>query len=277
MNAFQKVFILGLIYLFNNVQSFTATTSTRPLRCNAILNAQQTSVDIHNTQRQTSSSCEDMNKIDFKEQHRTIKMNDINKLAKSFMVVLLSVNIILTSPVVTHAEEYEAPTLYTGESTEICYKRGILGKCLKTQTRTAETDNDKATQYFSKIVTGTSNTVRESAENDESDLMKRLRQQTEDNKEKNARIVKVKTEMNDVSASFGPFDRQVIILNTDGETFTVLANPQAMRLKEQGYIKNKKFVTQPSQEVLDANLNAPEGEGGFFGGLIKGVLSNGGI
>jgi len=86
--------------------------------------------------------------------------------------------------------------------------------------------------------------------------------------------------MNDVSASFGPFDRQVVILNTDGETFTLLSNPQAMRLKEQGFIskKEKKFIKQPTKEEMDSALNAaPEGGsggegGGFFGGLIKGVL-----
>ena len=64
-----------------------------------------------------------------------------------------------------------------------------------------------------------------------------------------------------------------MILNTDGDTFTLLSNPQAMRLKEQGFIskKEKKFIKQPTKEEMDAALNAPEGEG-FFGGLIKGVL-----
>ena len=38
------------------------------------------------------------------------------------------------------------------------------------------------------------------------------------------------------SASFGPFDGQVLILNEDGRGFTLLANPQAMRLKKAGLI-----------------------------------------
>ena len=155
-----------------------------------------------------------------------------------------------------------------------------MGACLKTEIRTQENDNDKATQYFKKVIKS-DQALENTYENNESDLITKLRQQSEDNKEKNARIVRQKTLMNDVSASFGPFDRQVVILNTDGETFTLLSNPQAMRLKEQGFIskKEKKFIKQPTKEEMDSALNAaaPEGGsggegGGFFGGLIKGVL-----
>jgi hypothetical protein len=73
-------------------------------------------------------------------------------------------------------------------------------------------------------------------------------------------------------ASFGPLDNQVVILNTDGESFTLLKAPQAMRLKKAGYIKDKRFVTQPTQEVIDDALEAPEGEG--IGSLFKGLLGN---
>ena len=156
-----------------------------------------------------------------------------------------------------------------------------MGACLKTEIRTQENDNDKATQYFKKVIKS-DQALENTYENNESDLITKLRQQSEDNKEKNARIVRQKTLMNDVSASFGPFDRQVVILNTDGETFTLLSNPQAMRLKEQGFIskKEKKFIKQPTKEEMDSALNAaPEGGsgegGGFFGGLMKGVLGGG--
>ncbi len=74
------------------------------------------------------------------------------------------------------------------------------------------------------------------------------------------------------SASFGPFDRQVVILNTDGKTFTLLQNPQAMRLKKAGYIEDRKFVIQPSQEVIDEAL---EGKNDL-GEAIKGIFGGGG-
>ena len=56
------------------------------------------------------------------------------------------------------------------------------------------------------------------------------------------------------SASFGPFDGQVLILNEDGKGFTLLANPQAMRLKKAGFIEGKKFVKQPTEEEIEAAL-----------------------
>ncbi len=74
------------------------------------------------------------------------------------------------------------------------------------------------------------------------------------------------------SASFGPFDRQVVILNTDGKTFTLLQNPQAMRLKKAGYIEDRKFVIQPSQQVIDDALEGKEG----LGDAIKGIFGGGG-
>ena len=73
------------------------------------------------------------------------------------------------------------------------------------------------------------------------------------------------------SASFGPFDRQVVILNTDGKTFTLLQNPQAMRLKKAGYIEDRKFVIQPTQQVIDDAL-----EGENLGDAIKGIFGGGG-
>mmetsp|Transcript_4347 Transcript_4347/g.12152 ORF Transcript_4347/g.12152 Transcript_4347/m.12152 type:complete len:97 (+) Transcript_4347:690-980(+) len=75
------------------------------------------------------------------------------------------------------------------------------------------------------------------------------------------------------SANFGPFDRQVVILNADGETFTLLQNAQAMRLKEAGYIKDRKFVKQPSKEVIEKALEA---EGPGLGESIMGLFGGGG-
>ena len=73
-------------------------------------------------------------------------------------------------------------------------------------------------------------------------------------------------------ASFGPLSNQVVILNSDGETFTLLEAPQAMRLKKAGYIKDKRFITQPTQQVIDDALEAPE-EGGI-GAVFKGIFGS---
>lgn len=67
-------------------------------------------------------------------------------------------------------------------------------------------------------------------------------------------VVFVATLQNSQSASFGPFDGQVLILNEDGKGFTLLANPQAMRLKEAGLIADKKFTRQPTPEELEKAL-----------------------
>ena len=76
-------------------------------------------------------------------------------------------------------------------------------------------------------------------------------------------------------ASFGPLDSQVAILNSDGETYTLLKGAQAMRLKKMGYIKDKRFVTQPTKEVIEAAVEADEnGPGAFIGGFMKGILKS---
>ena len=75
------------------------------------------------------------------------------------------------------------------------------------------------------------------------------------------------------SATFGPFDRQVVIMNTDGKTFTLLQNPQAMRLKKAGFIENRQFITQPTPEEIDQALEASEGEG--LAGAISSVFGGG--
>lgn len=71
-------------------------------------------------------------------------------------------------------------------------------------------------------------------------------------------------------ANVGPFARQVIILNTDGKTYTLLESPQAMRLKKDGLIKDRQFVRQPSQDELDGALSK-DGDG--IVGAIQGIFS----
>ena len=56
-------------------------------------------------------------------------------------------------------------------------------------------------------------------------------------------------------------------MNTDGKTYTLLENPVAMRLKKAGFIDDRRsFITQPSQEDLDA---ASEKVPGFFGNFFN--------
>jgi len=187
--------------------------------------------------------------------------------------------VLTTVPNAALADEYgvetEAPTLFTGESIMICVKRGPLGACQKTEERTPANDNDKAAKYFlepgKKVVDKDLAMRRSSDGNMESELVTRLKQQTSDNKERNDQIVKMKSLENDQSANFGPFDRQVVILNADGNSFTLLQNPQAMRLKKMGYIKDRRFVTQPSKEVIDAALEA---EDSGFGEVFKEIFGS---
>ncbi|KAL7427863.1 hypothetical protein ACHAXH_003459 [Discostella pseudostelligera] len=190
------------------------------------------------------------------------------------------------SPLPANADEWgketEAPTLFTGETVMICKKRGPLGACLETTLRTSENDNDKALSYFKDPAPALKlrrqqdiDTLNQESEGNE--LIQKLRRQSLDNKEKNDLAVLQKTLMNDRGASFGPFDRQVVILNTDGVTFTLLQNPQAMRLKDAGYIDDqRRFIIQPSKEVIEDALVAKEGSGEGLGGAIKGFFGGGG-
>lgn len=197
---------------------------------------------------------------------------------------------ILTSPLhnninsnIANADEWgketEAPTLFTGETVMICKKRGPLGACLETTVRTAENDNDKALKYFkdpsAEVKRKQERMLTQMDEDSEGNtLIQKLRKQSLDNKEKNDQTVRTKTLINDQGASFGPFSKEVVILNTDGNTFTLLQNSQAMRLKKAGYIEDRKFVIQPSQDVIDDALVG--NEMGDLGDSIKGFFGGGG-
>jgi len=180
---------------------------------------------------------------------------------------------------VAHADEWgketEAPTLFTGETVMICKKRGPLGACLEQVVRTSDNDNDKALKYFkdpSEAVKIKAEKMIESAqyESEGNALIDKLRKQSAENKEKNDKTVRQRTLLNDQGASFGPFSGEVVILNTDGDGFTLLLNPQAMRLKKAGYIEGRKFVIQPTKQVIDDALNAPDN--GDLGSTLKGFL-----
>ncbi|GAX18112.1 hypothetical protein FisN_25Hh093 [Fistulifera solaris] len=175
--------------------------------------------------------------------------------------LVAAVSFCLISPFHAFADEYgrevEAPTFSTGETIEICIKRGPLGACTQTERRTVENDNDKAQKYFKGGKTQQSQLLaNQRQEESANELIEKLRQQSIDNKEKNEMIVAQKTFENDQSATFGPFDKQVLIMNTDGQTFTLLNNPQAMRLKDAGFIQGRKFVKQPTADEIEAAAKA---------------------
>ena len=90
-----------------------------------------------------------------------------------------------------------------------------MGACSKTDTRTAENDNDKATKYFKdpqanlkerysasqlqSIDDGTNTETKKVVlASDGNELIERLRQQSIDNKERNDKIIRAKTLQNDM-------------------------------------------------------------------------------
>jgi len=193
------------------------------------------------------------------------------------MMSVVSATVLSGSPAFADeiGRENEAPTLFTGETVMICTKRGPLGACTKTETRTEKNDNDKADKYFKDPGDRIKKDNALMAEELEGNvLIKKLRQQSIDNKEQNDLIVLQRTLINDQSASFGPFSKDTAVLNTDGRTFTLLANPQAMRLKKAGFIKDKKFLKQPTEQELEDALPAPDdgGIGGKIGGFFTGIF-----
>lgn len=66
-------------------------------------------------------------------------------------------------------------------------------------------------------------------------------------------------------------------MNTDGKTFTLLENPQAMRLKDAGFIKDRQFIKQPTEEELENALSPPSGDDlfGGIGGALQGLFGGG--
>ena len=81
-------------------------------------------------------------------------------------------------------------------------KRGPLGRCEQTTVRTEQNDNDKASRYMKPMDESTREkdlamrSNNEELSGDTSELLKRLKAKTEENKEKNARTVATKTYLN---------------------------------------------------------------------------------
>ena len=91
-------------------------------------------------------------------------------------------------------------------SLKICVKRGPLGACTKTEIRTAENDNDKATKYFNdpqealkeRYSASQFQKLEAQKEENANELISKLKQQSVDNKEKNDKIVRARTLQNDM-------------------------------------------------------------------------------
>ena len=148
-----------------------------------------------------------------------------NKLMNGIMVgttcLTLASCTLFGFPSISMADEYgqekEAPTVFTGETLQICTKRGPLGACLETTTRTVGNDNDKSDAYFrdpSETLKKKYSAQLEAEETKDngSDLIKKLKQQTEDNKDKNALIVKQKTLQNNLVS--GQIFHSTFFINT---------------------------------------------------------------
>jgi len=65
-------------------------------------------------------------------------------------------------------------------------------------------------------------------------------------------------------------------MNVDGKGFTLLENPQAMRLKKSGFIKDRRFVKQPTEEEMEAALEPSPSQGGLAGAILGAFGGNGG-
>ena len=144
---------------------------------------------------------------DTKELTNEIAKKLLNGIMVGTTCVTLASCTMFGFPSISMADEYgqerEAPTVYTGETLQICTKRGPLGACLETTSRTVTNDNDKSDAYFrdpsEKLKQKYSaQLAAEESKDSSSDLIKKLKQQTEDNKDKNALIVKQKTLQNNL-------------------------------------------------------------------------------
>lgn len=99
-----------------------------------------------------------------------------------------------------YGRETEMAFLSTGETVMICTKRGPLGRCEKTERRTAENENDKSEKYFrqpTELVKRKDSEARTAESSEGNILIERLKKQSEENSEKNELLVYQRTLMND--------------------------------------------------------------------------------
>ena len=191
---------------------------------------------------------------------------------RDIFVPLLSFPLVLL-PISTRADEIglevDAPTLYTGETFEICKKRGILGACKKTVARTAENDNDKAIKYMrAKPAFKNGDVSRENNDyievrgglgqsESEGSLIDELLRRSEENAERNQLAVDKKT-FSATSKGYSSFlSREKMVMSYDGKSFAYYQIPQYEKLRKLGYINDQVFVKEPSEEILQATEPQP--------------------
>ena len=113
-------------------------------------------------------------------------------------------SMIALAPTAANADEYGRETemafLSTGETVMICTKRGPLGRCEKTERRTADNENDKSEKYFrqpTELVKRKDIEARQAESSEGNILIERLKKQSEENKETNDLLVYQRTLLND--------------------------------------------------------------------------------
>ena len=135
-------------------------------------------------------------------------LNDENNSSMSRLSAFGSLaglaSMIALAPTAANADEYGRETemafLSTGETVMICTKRGPLGRCEKTERRTADNENDKSEKYFrqpTELVKRKDIEARQAESSEGNILIERLKKQSEENKETNDLLVYQRTLLND--------------------------------------------------------------------------------
>ena len=154
-------------------------------------------------------------------------------------------------PLAAHAAQRGAEPAYQNQAfgDEVCVRRTPLGACAETAKggRAAGDAPLKVLQIEAEP---------------ESELVKRLLQKTEENKDSNARLVLEKTIKAGQSGQYGPFASEAPIMRQDG-TFDVVSIRRFEKLKDRG--KLTKSATGLDQYVKGFDPDAPEAKEKFLG------------
>jgi len=163
---------------------------------------------------------------------------------------------------------------------QVCEKRTALGACVETSARTTENDNDMASKYFETLTnqdqpddgkgSATASATTQEQEQNGNELIEKLRQQTEENREQNEVLVRKKTLENNMASFVSPWDRpKVVITNEDGKDVTILDKAQAARLRKAGFIdKRRNFIKQPTEQDLEKAMRDDD----FLASLVRRFL-----
>ncbi|KAG5188260.1 hypothetical protein JKP88DRAFT_234458 [Tribonema minus] len=132
----------------------------------------------------------------------------------------------------------------------ICVKRSAInGRCEKYSDEVVPLDAS-ASSNRTKVDRVKRTVVQEEPE---SDLIKRLRQKTVENKAKNEAMVAEKTFMNNQAGEFGPFSRYVLVKRPNDGKYELVLIRDLDDLKRQGIIESsgKAFVPGKEPSITD--------------------------